>query len=96
VREVPPPSTFDVDIESLPAGAQIMIGGTVLGTTPFRRALLRRNGEIAIVVRLSGYADKTLIVRGDQAVSERVTLVVQAAPPSRTPDRNQSVNPFAR
>jgi hypothetical protein len=81
-------------VESVPPGAQIVVGGTVLGTTPFRGNLPRRTGEVAFILRLSGYADRTVTVRADQAVSERIRLV--KTPERRVPERDQSVNPFAK
>lgn len=83
-------------IESTPSGAQVVLGGAVLGNTPYRGSLPRRAGKLGFVVRLSGYEDRTVTVRGDQSISERVTLVARAVAPARIPDRDQSVNPFAR
>jgi hypothetical protein len=85
-----------VVVESTPAGAQIVLNGTVLGKTPYHGALQRRAGDATLVLRLTGYADKTVTVRSDQAIHERIELV--KAPPVRSPipKRDQAVNPFAQ
>jgi serine/threonine protein kinase len=86
-REATPRPTIDVVVESVPSGAQLLLGGVVIGRTPYRGALERRHGDVAFVLRLSGYADKTVTVRGSQPISERIKLVKL---------RDQSVNPFAQ
>jgi serine/threonine protein kinase len=86
-REATPRPTIDVFVESVPSGAQLLLGGVVIGKTPYRGALERRPGDVAFVLRLSGYADKTVTVRGSQPISERIKLVKL---------RDQSVNPFAQ
>jgi hypothetical protein len=74
-----------------------VLDGAVLGTTPYRGALTRRDREVKLVLRLAGYADKVVLARESQPITERVTLVRKAAPPpakgSKT-DRDRSVNPF--
>lgn len=70
-----------------------MLDGSVLGKTPFHGSLPRRDRDVALVVRLAGYADKTIVIHTDQAVTRRLSLVKAAAPRPR-PDRDQSVNPF--
>jgi serine/threonine protein kinase len=86
-REAAVRPTIDVYVESVPSGAQLLLGGAVLGRTPYRGTLEQRTGEIAFVLRLSGYADRTVTVRGSQPISERIKLVKV---------RDQSVNPFAQ
>jgi serine/threonine protein kinase len=86
-REATPRPTIDVLVESVPRGAQVVLDGVVLGRTPYRGSLVRRTGDVALVLRLSGYADKTVTVRGSQSISERVKLVKE---------RDKSWNPFAQ
>ena len=89
----PTPATVDVSVDSVPAGAQVLRAGTVLGKTPFHGTLPRRDGDVTLVIRMAGYADKTVVVHADHAVSEHLKLVRPAAahPPR---NRDQSVNPF--
>src|SRR5262249_44673557 len=88
-RDAAPP-TVNVLIESVPSGAQVVVGGSVLGKTPYHGTWPRRTGDAALVVRLAGYADRTITLHTDQAISERIKLV-KAAPRGR----DQSMNPFA-
>jgi serine/threonine-protein kinase len=99
--EPPPPTaagTIDVAVDSVPIGAQVLLAGTVLGKTPFHGTLPRRNGDVTLVVRLAGYADKSVAVRADHAVTETIKLVRSATSPTparpRKTNRDQSVNPF--
>jgi hypothetical protein len=78
-----------------------VLDGDVLGTTPYRGALPRRDREIKLVVRLAGYADRIVVARESQPIRERVALVRKAAPPpapapakGAKSDRDRSVNPF--
>jgi len=91
----------DVAIDSVPAGAQVLFDGSVLGKTPFHGTLPRRNGNVTLLLRLAGYADKSVAVRADDAIRERVKLVHQSPPsppppPRPRPNRDDSVNPFAK
>ena len=86
----------DVDVDSVPAGAQVLLGGVVLGKTPFRRTLTRRAGDTALVIRLEGYVDRRVMLRADAATRERLKLVRVTPPPKPSRgDRDKSVNPFA-
>jgi hypothetical protein len=69
-----------------------MLGARLLGKTPFHGTLPRRSGELTLVIRLAGYLDKDLVVRGDRPIKERVKLV--RASGSDPADRDKSVNPF--
>jgi eukaryotic-like serine/threonine-protein kinase len=92
-----PGGTIDVAVDSAPAGAQVVLDGAVLGTTPYRGTLTRRDRDIKLVLRLPGYADRIVLARESQPISERVTLVRKAAPPaakSSKTDHDRSVNPF--
>jgi len=91
-----PADTIGIAIDSAPPGAQIVLDGAVLGTTPYRGTLPRGDREARLVLRLTGYADKVVVARASQSIAERVTLVRKAAPAtgrSKT-DRDQSINPF--
>jgi len=103
VEPAAPPATaatIDVAVDSIPAGAQVLLAGTVLGKTPFHGTLPRRNGDVTLVVRLAGYADKSVAVRADHAVTETIKLVRSTSAPAPAPartrktKRDQSVNPF--
>jgi serine/threonine protein kinase len=94
LREAPPRPIIDVLVDSVPPGAQVVLGRAVLGKTPFRSTLPRQSGDVALVLRLAGYTDRTVTVPGDQTISERIELV-KAAPARRIPERDQPVNPFA-
>ena len=74
-------------LESVPAGAQVLLGGSEIGTTPYHGVIERRTGDVAFVLRLAGYADKTVTVPGNRQISERVKLVKP---------RDQGVNPFLK
>ena len=82
-------------IDSVPSGAQVTLGGAVLGKTPYHAALPRRVGDAALMVRLAGYADRTITVHTDQPISERIKLVKTGPVKGRVPERDQSMNPFA-
>jgi hypothetical protein len=96
----PLPATIDVDIETVPVGAQVVLEGTVLGTTPFHGALPRRDRDVKLVVRLAGHVERTVVARGTRPITEHLKLarVPAAAPPpsprSTKSKRDQSVNPF--
>jgi serine/threonine protein kinase len=92
-REAAPPAMIDVVVESTPAGADVLLNGSVLGKTPYRDAQLRRTGDATLVLKLSGYADRTVTVRSDQAIRQRIELVKLPAR-NPVPKRDQSVNPF--
>ena len=88
--------TVAIAIESAPPGAQVVLDNEPVGTTPYRGTVARRDREGKLVVRLSGYADRIVIVRESQPIIERVTLVrkAAAAPAKPKTDRDRSVNPF--
>ena len=69
-----------------------MLNGNALGKTPYRGAQPRRTGDATLVLKLSGYADRTITVRSDQAIRQRIELV--KVPVRNIPKRDQSVNPF--
>lgn len=63
-----------VEIESQPAGAQVVLDGQKRGVTPYQRALLAGSHEL--LLGLSGYADhqQTLQVQGGQTLRIDVPL----------------------
>jgi hypothetical protein len=88
--------TIEVAVDSAPPGAQVVIDGAVLGTTPYRGTLARRDRDVKLVLRLAGYADKVVVAHESQPIAQSVTLVRKAAPATRSSktDRDRSVNPF--
>lgn len=93
-RDAAPREIIDVLVESTPPGAQLLLNGVVLGKTPYRGALPRQTAEATLVLRLAGYADKTITVRPDHEIHERIKLARTARNP--IPERDQSLNPFAK
>jgi hypothetical protein len=89
-----PRAQVEVTVESVPAGAQILRAGTVIGKTPFHGALVHRGGDVTLVVRLAGYLDRSLVIHPGRAVSEHIEL--SGVPPAQlsTQDRDGSINPF--
>ena len=92
-----PEVKVDVELDSVPAGAQVVLGRAVLGKTPFHGKLPRHTGDAVLVIRLEGYADQRVTVPADAASHERVKLVrlPPPAPKRSRADRDKSVNPFA-
>jgi hypothetical protein len=94
----PPPVAVDAEIESAPAGADVVLGSEVLGTTPFRGQIPRSDREVRLVIRLAGHVDRAIAVHASEPIHERVTLVRKpppAAPPKRAgADLDRSFNPF--
>jgi len=88
------PATVDVAVDSVPAGAQVLRAGTVLGKTPFHGTLPRRDADVTLVIRLAGYADKSVVVHADHSVSEYIKLVRPTSVHPLKANRDQSVNPF--
>ncbi len=92
--------TVDVAVDSIPPGAQVLLGGTVLGTTPYHGTVPRGDREARLVLRLAGYTEKVVVARASQPIAEHVTLVrkvpAPSPPPAKDPKgpRDRSVNPF--
>jgi eukaryotic-like serine/threonine-protein kinase len=89
----------DVAVDSTPPGAQIVLRGVVLGTTPYHGTLPRDDREARLMVRLAGYTDRVVVAHASQPIAEHVTLVRKApAPPpsaeSPKSPHDRSVNPF--
>jgi eukaryotic-like serine/threonine-protein kinase len=94
----PPPAAVDAEIDSAPAGADVVLGGELLGTTPFHGRIPRSDRDVELVIRLAGHLDRTIAVHATEPIHERVTLARKpppAAPPKRAKiDLDSSVNPF--
>jgi len=88
-----PSASVELAVDSVPAGARVVLAGKLLGKTPYRATLPRGDAEVTLLVQLGGYLDKSLVVHPDHAIAERVQLVRQPRAPG--PNRDQSVNPFA-
>jgi hypothetical protein len=72
-------AVIDVVIETVPAGAEVVVGNVILGTTPYRRSLPR---DLELVIRLRGYRDVTVAAR-------RITRPVELVPISANGLNNQ-------
>src|SRR5262249_43937454 len=89
------PATVDVELDSSPPGADVVLDGALLGTTPFRGTITRRDRAVRLGVHLAGYADRTVVARASQSIAERVTLVRKPGSASKPrSDGDRSVNPF--
>jgi hypothetical protein len=57
------PELTAIEIVSEPAGATVSLtDGGVLGTTPLDTKLLKRDGELPVIVRLAGYQERRVTV----------------------------------
>jgi serine/threonine protein kinase len=91
------PPIVTVAVDSVPPGAQVILDGISLGTTPFHGAVPRQDRDLKLVLRLAGHLDRTLTVHASRPITERIKLVRPApAPPPPRPrtNRDKSVNPF--
>jgi eukaryotic-like serine/threonine-protein kinase len=104
------PQTVEIAVDSIPSGAEVVLSGVVLGKTPFREPVAYSESDVSLVVRLRGYVEKTVVVRPDRSITQRIKLVAVAPPPSQQkpsqqkpsqqkppqqkPNRDGSVNPF--
>jgi serine/threonine protein kinase len=83
--------TIDVEIDSEPAGAQVVLEGRVLGTTPFVRTLPRRDHGFRLEIRRAGYVSQKVVVGSSRPIS---VALVRDRSPSSPADRDRIVNPF--
>ncbi|HMG22046.1 MAG TPA: serine/threonine-protein kinase, partial [Kofleriaceae bacterium] len=90
----PPPIAVDAEIDSAPAGAEVVLGGEVLGTTPFHGQIPRSDRDVKLVIRLAGHVDRTIEVHATEPIHERVTLARKPPPKRARADRDRGVNPF--
>ena len=90
------PATVAIAIDSTPAGAEVVVDGSVVGKTPFHGTLPAKDATANVIVKLAGYLDSRLTVKTDHAITETVALKKRvAAPHPTTPvNKDDSVNPF--
>jgi len=81
-----------VAIDSEPSAAQVVVDGHVVGRTPFRGRLARRDREVRFVIRLAGYADRIVVTRAARPISQHVMLARSMTP--LPPVRDRILNPF--
>lgn len=67
-----PPSVFEVAIDSVPPGADVVIGKAVVGKTPFLGPLAA--GELSVQLRLRGYGSERRTLAVVAGASLKVTL----------------------
>jgi eukaryotic-like serine/threonine-protein kinase len=92
-----PPALVEIVVDSAPSGAEVLLGGTVQGTTPFVGRLPRDDRDVKLGIRHAGYIDRTILVHPTAPIRERVTLTRKpavAVPKPSTPERDRSFNPF--
>lgn len=91
----PPAVTIAVSITSIPAGAQVVLAGKVLGVTPFTGSLPHTGENQRVILRLAGYKDapRTVSMDSDIKLSVKLDKKHVAASPGTT-DRDRGVNPF--
>jgi serine/threonine-protein kinase len=74
----PAPSLL-IEVNSVPPGAKVYIDTSLVGSTPYRnRAFSPRSDKRRIVLRLPGYQQVTVQVRGDLPFSKTFTLAPSA------------------
>jgi serine/threonine protein kinase len=88
------PPTIEVTIDSKPVGAEIVLDNVVLGKTPYHGTLPRKDGLIALIVRLAGYTETKIDARADMPITQSVKLEKLRIRVAPHPSRDDSVNPF--
>lgn len=73
---------------------KILLDGAVLGKTPYHGTLPRQEGSITLVVRLTGYVDRRVVVAPTQSINVKLKLVRIAPVRSAKDNPDESVNPF--
>ena len=86
--------SITVAIDSDPPGAQVIVGGRVLGITPYHGELARQAHDVRFVIRLAAYAERVVVANASQAISERVKLVRSGTRKPTRPDPDRTINPF--
>jgi serine/threonine-protein kinase len=96
ITPAPPPTTIDLTITSTPAGADVLVDGTRLGTTPYTGTRPKVEADITVTIRKAGFKDKLLTASGSAAIDQSVKLDPKPRTSTGTGsrDRDQSVNPF--
>ena len=87
------PPAVELAIDSIPAGAQVVLDGAVLGKTPYRGKISWPGDDLTLVVRLAGYVNKRVVAHTERSIHKTLTLVraARVLPPG---DGDHSVNPF--
>jgi hypothetical protein len=70
-------SQVTLQVESTPPGAEVVLGLTVLGTTPYAKRMSSVPGEAELELRLAGYVTKRIRVSTDK--DEHRIIVLKAA-----------------
>jgi serine/threonine-protein kinase len=86
----PLPAVAAVEIASEPAGAEVLIDGAVLGTTPLRIPR-PSSGERTVVVRLRGYDESRLMVSAVSSERMDITLARTSSSSHRRPPETGTV-----
>ncbi|HWO20233.1 MAG TPA: serine/threonine-protein kinase [Kofleriaceae bacterium] len=76
----------EVEIDSSPPGAEVILNGQVIGKTPYHGKLARTNLAVKLLLRLPKHAQQQFTVYPSRPIKEVVTLKAVAD--------NQSINPF--
>jgi serine/threonine-protein kinase len=76
---------ISVHVESTPSGADVLVSGQKIGTTPLDTKLHRGTKVQPLIVRLSGYVDATSKIDLSGDFSKKVTLKTTAEGASETP-----------
>lgn len=73
------PDAVAVAVDSEPAGAEILRDGRVLGVTPFRGTLPRREDDVMLVIRKAGYIENVVVAHRSHSLRKHVVLVPRPA-----------------
>jgi len=90
----PVPATVSLSLTSEPAGADVLLDGTLRGQTPLVLDLPWGDGELSVTFRLAGYKEKTKTVRVRRDAALDVALEKLA--PSAAPRPSGPQAPSAR
>jgi hypothetical protein len=98
----PAAAPLAVSIDSTPSGAEVVVGGAVVGRTPYRGVIHATGADVTYVLRRTGYKPVRLTAPHG-APFERAVMLEQSRvvhPQVRDDrddrdDRDESVNPFA-
>ncbi|HLL24331.1 MAG TPA: protein kinase, partial [Kofleriaceae bacterium] len=77
----PDDSSITIKIVSEPPGADVLLAGKVIGTTPLDRTIEKRDGQAILVVHRSGYADVETKIDLTADFEKTLTLVKLEDPP---------------
>jgi hypothetical protein len=71
----PAQPTIDVSIDTTPPGARVLLGGTVLGTTPYRGTLPRSERQLKLAISLADFVDEVITVDASRPITRHLKLV---------------------